>query len=282
MNEPKPMTLPALDRGWLKRSIAAVERDIQELPTWLRKPMTNEKLPALDRLAERLENVYAFECEGGPLKNCTDWQQLRAGLTDLRAAFETLEKERDEAREQFDRHVVWASGQAEQAAASLAATKQKLEESYAAGSEARGNNLALLRKLDTAEVLALREANKVDLLRDQIAQLSEAAGVKGLPDQTLPEACEQILSMRASLAAYEAHWQRLGEILKTGGMADPAFLIGQVEAEVSTRAAHEAAIRQLTGILESVDSASLQTSADGLTRLVTWARALLSMSTEPA
>lgn len=33
--------------------------------------------PALE-LVDRLENYYQFECEGGPLKNCVDWQRLKA------------------------------------------------------------------------------------------------------------------------------------------------------------------------------------------------------------
>ena len=31
-------------------------------------------------LFERLENCYDFQCEGGPLKNCVEWQQLKAML----------------------------------------------------------------------------------------------------------------------------------------------------------------------------------------------------------
>lgn len=29
-------------------------------------------------LIDRLENHYDFQCEGGPLKNCAEWQQLKA------------------------------------------------------------------------------------------------------------------------------------------------------------------------------------------------------------
>jgi hypothetical protein len=28
-------------------------------------------------LMRRLENFYSFECDGGPLANCTEWQELR-------------------------------------------------------------------------------------------------------------------------------------------------------------------------------------------------------------
>ena len=28
-------------------------------------------------IIDRLENDYRFECEGGPLKNCVEWQELR-------------------------------------------------------------------------------------------------------------------------------------------------------------------------------------------------------------
>lgn len=30
----------------------------------------------IEELIDRLENYYGFECEGGSLKNCLDWQQL--------------------------------------------------------------------------------------------------------------------------------------------------------------------------------------------------------------
>lgn len=36
--------------------------------------------PEVDRLVERLENYYNFECDGGPLRNCVEWQQLLAAL----------------------------------------------------------------------------------------------------------------------------------------------------------------------------------------------------------
>lgn len=36
---------------------------------------------ALRRLIERLENYYDFQCEGGPLKNCVEWQQITAAIT---------------------------------------------------------------------------------------------------------------------------------------------------------------------------------------------------------
>lgn len=32
----------------------------------------------IEALIDRLENHYAFECEGGPLKNCVEWRKLRA------------------------------------------------------------------------------------------------------------------------------------------------------------------------------------------------------------
>ena len=31
---------------------------------------------------DRLENLYAFECEGGPLKNCVEWQALKTRIAD--------------------------------------------------------------------------------------------------------------------------------------------------------------------------------------------------------
>jgi hypothetical protein len=35
----------------------------------------------LAALIERLETYYDFECAGGPLKNCVEWQQLKAALS---------------------------------------------------------------------------------------------------------------------------------------------------------------------------------------------------------
>lgn len=31
-------------------------------------------------IIDRLENFYGFACEGGPLKNCVEWQLLKALL----------------------------------------------------------------------------------------------------------------------------------------------------------------------------------------------------------
>ena len=33
-------------------------------------------------LCDRLEINYDFECEGGPLKNCVEWRDLRKILSD--------------------------------------------------------------------------------------------------------------------------------------------------------------------------------------------------------
>lgn len=41
--------------------------------------------PALEQTMDRLENHYNFECPGGPLRNCVEWQQLKADLARLRA-----------------------------------------------------------------------------------------------------------------------------------------------------------------------------------------------------
>jgi hypothetical protein len=35
---------------------------------------------SLRALIDRLENYYDFECTGGPLRNCVEWQQLKAAL----------------------------------------------------------------------------------------------------------------------------------------------------------------------------------------------------------
>lgn len=38
------------------------------------------------RLVARLENFYDFQCEGGPLRNCVEWQQLKDTLAALDAS----------------------------------------------------------------------------------------------------------------------------------------------------------------------------------------------------
>jgi hypothetical protein len=51
---------------------------------------------ALRALIDRLENYYDFECTGGPLRHCVEWQQLKAVLVppaeatprELREAFD--------------------------------------------------------------------------------------------------------------------------------------------------------------------------------------------------
>lgn len=37
---------------------------------------------------ERLENLYGFECQGGPLANCKDWMQLKRSFETLAVAAE--------------------------------------------------------------------------------------------------------------------------------------------------------------------------------------------------
>lgn len=34
-------------------------------------------------LIDQLENYYDFQCEGGPLRNCVEWRQLKARIADL-------------------------------------------------------------------------------------------------------------------------------------------------------------------------------------------------------
>ena len=37
-------------------------------------------------LMKRLESYYGFECEGGPLRNCVEWHQLKAHVSTLQSA----------------------------------------------------------------------------------------------------------------------------------------------------------------------------------------------------
>lgn len=46
---------------------------------------------ALERLVDRLEHHYCFECEGGPLRNCVEWQQLKGALAALPTADDSAE-----------------------------------------------------------------------------------------------------------------------------------------------------------------------------------------------
>lgn len=41
-----------------------------------------------EELIKRLEQHYAFECEGGPLRLCVEWQQLSSALSIARALVE--------------------------------------------------------------------------------------------------------------------------------------------------------------------------------------------------
>lgn len=40
-------------------------------------------LTHITELSQRLEDYYDFQCEGGPLKNCVEWQQLKAYVLTL-------------------------------------------------------------------------------------------------------------------------------------------------------------------------------------------------------
>lgn len=42
-------------------------------------------------IVERLENVYDFQCEAGPLKNCVEWQQLKAEIERLRSGRDAVD-----------------------------------------------------------------------------------------------------------------------------------------------------------------------------------------------
>ena len=45
-----------------------------------------------DALVQWLEGYYDFQCEGGPLKNCVEWQSLKDALADLRARLTTFQE----------------------------------------------------------------------------------------------------------------------------------------------------------------------------------------------
>ena len=56
-------------------------------------------LDDLSRSIDRIENAYAFECEAGPLKNCSEWKHLKrlmAALTLHSKSFEQIEAEERE------------------------------------------------------------------------------------------------------------------------------------------------------------------------------------------
>jgi len=67
------LVLTALGSGWTGMLVAIQIRYVQDV-------LQKRKRPELVRLASKLQEEYAFECEAGPLKNCTDWQTLVAGL----------------------------------------------------------------------------------------------------------------------------------------------------------------------------------------------------------
>lgn len=86
--------------------------------------------PEALRLAQKLENYYDFQCEGGALKNCTDWTAFKRAYLEALERIRALESSLAEER----RNVVWAEQVAlthqdkrEQAAADLAAARKDQE-----------------------------------------------------------------------------------------------------------------------------------------------------------
>src|SRR3990167_6484447 len=55
-------------------------------------------------LVGRLEDVYKFECEAGPLSGCVDWQELKIVIASLSALCAELESTLAQAREDAERH----------------------------------------------------------------------------------------------------------------------------------------------------------------------------------
>lgn len=66
--------------------------------------------------------------------------------------------------------------------------------------------------------------------------------------QVVGEMTEQIHALTARAEAAEAGgWKAIGELFKTGGMNDPAFLVGQVTAEHEQLQAAEAKLKERAG-----------------------------------
>src|SRR5665213_509646 len=42
--------------------------------------MSDPLTERIEKLLNRLDGDYDFQCEGGPLRNCVEWQQLRSAL----------------------------------------------------------------------------------------------------------------------------------------------------------------------------------------------------------
>lgn len=57
----------------------------------------------MNKLIDRLENFYDFECEGGSLKNCVDWIQLKDKISQHAAAVrKPLEEEIKQLKQKLD------------------------------------------------------------------------------------------------------------------------------------------------------------------------------------
>lgn len=57
----------------------------------------------MNKLIDRLENLYDFECEGGSLKNCVDWIQLKDKISQHAAAVrKPLEEEIKQLKQKLD------------------------------------------------------------------------------------------------------------------------------------------------------------------------------------
>lgn len=55
--------------------------------------------PSVESLIDRLENYYDFQCEGGPLRLCADWQQLKSHIDHERSLVAEIQRLTDALKE---------------------------------------------------------------------------------------------------------------------------------------------------------------------------------------
>lgn len=124
----------------------------------------------------------------------------------------------------------------------------------------------LLEQLDAALAGRQQAEQERDTERQERLIWSNTARI----EQRRAEAAEQqVTALTQQVEQHEVAWSNLGTLLKTGGMHDPSFLYGQVEAELSQSRALRIALdeaRYLAKVLVSAWDKDARPPADVVAR----------------